>query len=96
MPDRLRVRWADDSDQAPQQPMDCAILFAPAGEQVPKSLAQLQPGRCVVCAGIRLTDIPSFAYRLPWMVRRIRRRCRTRRRVICGAGRIAGTAVIKA
>ena len=44
--------------------MDAAILFAPAGELVPQSLAQLQPGGTVVCAGIHMSDIPSFPYRL--------------------------------
>ena len=68
----LGVHWAGDSGQVPPQPMDAAILFAPAGELVPQSLAHLQPGGTVVCAGIHMSDIPSFPYRLLWMERQVR------------------------
>ena len=68
----LGVHWAGDSGQTPPQPMDAAILFAPAGELVPQALGQLLPGGTVVCAGIHMSDIPSFPYRLLWMERSLR------------------------
>jgi alcohol dehydrogenase, propanol-preferring len=68
----LGVHWAGDSSQAPPQPLDAAILLAPAGELVPQALGHLLPGGTVVCAGIHMSDIPSFPYRLLWMERSIR------------------------
>lgn len=68
----LGVQWAGSSDDVPPQPMDAAILFAPAGELVPTALRHLQPGGTVVCAGIHMSDIPSFPYRLLWMERSVR------------------------
>jgi propanol-preferring alcohol dehydrogenase len=52
--------------------MDGAILFAPAGELVPQSLQHVAPGGTVVCAGIHMSDIPSFPYRWLWMERSVR------------------------
>jgi propanol-preferring alcohol dehydrogenase len=68
----LGVRWAGDSSQAPPQPLDGAILFAPAGELVPIALQQVLPGATVVCAGIHMSDIPSFPYRWLWKERCLR------------------------
>lgn len=68
----LGVHWAGDSMQAPPQAMDGAILFAPLGELVPIALSHLAPGGGVVCAGIHMSDIPAFPYRLLWMERSIR------------------------
>jgi propanol-preferring alcohol dehydrogenase len=68
----LGVHWAGDSDEAPPEPMDGAILFAPVGALVPQSLRHVAPGGTVVCAGIHMTDIPSFPYRALWMERSIR------------------------
>lgn len=68
----LGVHWAGDSDQAPPTPMDATILFAPVGALVPQSLQQVAPGGTVVCAGIHMSDVPSFPYRWLWMERSIR------------------------
>jgi propanol-preferring alcohol dehydrogenase len=63
--------WAGDSDQAPPEPLDAAIIFAPAGPLVPHALAVMAPGGVVVCAGIHMTDIPSFPYELLYHERRV-------------------------
>jgi propanol-preferring alcohol dehydrogenase len=64
--------WAGDSTARPPAALDAAIIFAPAGELVPLALAAVAPGGTVVCGGIHMTDIPSFAYRLLWEERTIR------------------------
>ncbi len=58
--------WAGGSDERPGEPLDAAILFAPVGALVPAALAAVRPGGRVVCAGIHMSDIPSFPYRLLW------------------------------
>lgn len=68
----LGAVWAGDSEQAPPEPLDAAIIFAPAGPLVPLALAAVQPGGTVVCGGIHMSDIPSFPYRLLWEERTIR------------------------
>ena len=68
----LGVTWAGDSTQTPPTEMDGAILFAPAGELVPRALQQIAPGGTVVCAGIHMSDIPSFPYRWLWKERCVR------------------------
>src|SRR4029079_968048 len=68
----LGAEWAGGSDERPQEDLHAAILFAPAGELVPTALAALSKGGTVVCAGIHMTDIPSFPYELLWSERRIR------------------------
>ncbi len=68
----LGVHWAGASSQAPPEPMDGAILFAPVGALVPQSLQHVAPGGTVVCAGIHMSDIPSFPYRWLWMERCVR------------------------
>ncbi|MDE2612125.1 MAG: zinc-dependent alcohol dehydrogenase family protein [Burkholderiales bacterium] len=68
---QLGVRWAGGSDEAPPAPLDAAILFAPVGALVPAALAVLRPAGVVVCAGIHMSDIPSFPYALLWRERRI-------------------------
>ncbi len=60
------------SDERPPDELDAAIVFAPAGELVPAALAVLAKGGSVVCAGIHMSDIPSFAYELLWNERVIR------------------------
>ena len=62
----LGVVWAGDSESTPPEPLDAAILFAPAGELVPRALQALRKGGIVVCGGIHMSDIPSFPYRLLW------------------------------
>jgi len=64
--------WAGDSTaQAPEE-LDAAILFAPVGELVPVALRAVAKGGAVVCAGIHMSDIPSFPYELLWEERQIR------------------------
>jgi propanol-preferring alcohol dehydrogenase len=62
----LGAAWAGGSDEAPPEPLDAAILFADAGELVPRALAAVAPGGTVVCGEIHMTDIPSFPYQLLW------------------------------
>lgn len=65
------VAWAGDCSERPSWPLDAAIIFAPAGELVPLALASVRKGGRVVCAGIHMTDIPSFPYRLLWQERQL-------------------------
>ena len=69
---QLGAAWAGGADQAPPQPMDAAILFAPAGELVPQALRQTVKGGTVVCAGIHMSNIPEFPYALLWGERSVR------------------------
>jgi propanol-preferring alcohol dehydrogenase len=62
----MGARWAGGSDQPPPEPLDAAILFAPAGALVPAALAAVKKGGRVICAGIHMSDIPSFPYALLW------------------------------
>jgi propanol-preferring alcohol dehydrogenase len=68
---RLGAAWAGGSDEKPPEPLDAAIIYAPVGELVPAALAAVRKGGIVVCAGIHMSDIPSFPYRLLWQERRI-------------------------
>jgi propanol-preferring alcohol dehydrogenase len=68
----LGAAWAGGSDEPPPEPMDAAIIFASAGPLVPAALKQLAPGGTVVCAGIHMSDIPSFPYDDLWGERSIR------------------------
>jgi alcohol dehydrogenase, propanol-preferring len=62
----LGAVWAGSSEQLPPEPLDAAILFAPVGALVPAALAAVRPGGRVVCAGIHMSDVPAFPYRLLW------------------------------
>ncbi len=62
----LGAVWAGNSDEAPPEPLDAAILFAPVGALVPAALAAVRPGGKVVCAGIHMSAIPRFPYELLW------------------------------
>jgi len=64
--------WAGDSETAPPQALDAAIIFAPVGSLVPRALKAVKKGGTVVCAGIHMSDIPSFSYDLLWGERVIR------------------------
>jgi propanol-preferring alcohol dehydrogenase len=64
--------WVGSSDALPPVQLDAAILFAPVGALVPRALAAVAPGGVVVCAGIHMSDVPSFPYRLLWEERSIR------------------------
>jgi alcohol dehydrogenase, propanol-preferring len=68
----LGAEWAGGSDERPPEELDAAIVFAPVGELVPAALAVLAKGGVVVCAGIHMSDIPSFPYELLWGERVIR------------------------
>ncbi len=68
----LGAAWAGAAGQAPPHPLDAALIFAPAGELVPAALAAVAKGGSVVCAGIHMSDIPSFPYALLWGERLIR------------------------
>lgn len=68
----LGASWAGDSDAAPPEPLDAAIIFAPVGGLVPIALRALDPGGTVVCAGIYMSDIPSFPYADLWRERTLR------------------------
>ncbi len=63
--------WAGDADQPPPVTLDAAIIYAPVGELVPAALKVVDRGGVVVCAGIHMSDIPAFAYRLLWQERRV-------------------------
>ena len=67
----LGAVWAGGSDERPPVPLDAALLFAPVGALVPKALADLARGGTVVCAGIHMSDIPSFPYAILWHERRV-------------------------
>jgi alcohol dehydrogenase, propanol-preferring len=67
----LGAEWAGSSTELPPEPLDAAIIFAPVGELVPAALAATRKGGRVVCAGIHMSDIPSFPYRLLWGERSI-------------------------
>ncbi len=68
---RLGATWAGGSDEMPPEPLDAAIIFATAGDLVPLALRAVRKGSRVVCAGIHMSDIPSFAYRLLWEERQL-------------------------
>jgi len=63
---------AGGSDEAPPCPLDAALLFAPVGALVPKALRDVAKGGIVVCAGIHMSDIPSFPYEILWGERQVR------------------------
>ena len=64
--------WAGDSTELPPDLLDAAIIYAPVGSLVPAALAALDKGGTVVCAGIHMSDIPSFPYRILWGERVVR------------------------
>jgi propanol-preferring alcohol dehydrogenase len=65
------AHWAGGSNQVPPEPLDAAIVFAPVGGLVLDALRNTSKGGRVICGGIHMSDIPSFAYRLLWGERRI-------------------------
>lgn len=69
---RLGAVWAGGSDETPPAALDAAILFAPVGKLVPAALRAVAKGGVVVCAGIHMSDIPTFPYRLLWEERVVR------------------------
>ncbi len=68
---QLGAKWAGNSDEMPPEPLDVAIIFAPAGDLVPLALKAVRKGGRVVCAGIHMSDIPSFPYHILWEERQL-------------------------
>jgi propanol-preferring alcohol dehydrogenase len=68
----LGAEWAGASDVPPPEPLDAAIIFAPAGALVPMALRAVAKGGTVVCAGIHMSDIPTFPYEILWGERVLR------------------------
>ena len=68
----LGAEWAGDASRVPPEELDAAIVFAPVGELVPAALRAVAKGGTVVCAGIHMSDIPSFPYELLWGERVVR------------------------
>jgi len=68
----LGAVWAGDALAGPPEELDAVVVFAPVGELVPAALRQIRKGGVVVCAGIHMSDIPSFPYELLWGERVIR------------------------
>jgi propanol-preferring alcohol dehydrogenase len=69
---QVGVHWAGDSDATAPAPLDAALIFAPAGALIPAALQATARGGTVVCAGIHMSDIPAFPYRLLWGERCVR------------------------
>src|SRR3984957_6535615 len=69
---RVGAVWAGGTDQTPPEELDAAIIFAPVGALVPVALGAVAKGGTVVCAGIHMSDIPSFSYDLLWGERTVR------------------------
>jgi propanol-preferring alcohol dehydrogenase len=68
----LGAEWAGGSDQPPPEELDAAIIFAPVGALVPVALRAVAKGGVVACAGIHMSDVPSFPYELLWGERVLR------------------------
>jgi len=68
----LGAEWAGSSEEAPPEELDAAIIFAPVGALVPAALRAIARGGTVVCAGIHMSDIPSFPYEILWGERSVR------------------------
>ena len=68
---RLGATWAGGSDELPPEPLDAAIIYATVGDLVPMALKAVHKGGRVVCAGIHMSDIPSFPYHLLWEERQL-------------------------
>ncbi len=68
----LGAEWAGSSLQAPPEELDAAIIFASAGELIPAALRAVAKGATIVCAGIHMSDIPSFPYDILWGERTVR------------------------
>jgi alcohol dehydrogenase, propanol-preferring len=68
---RLGATWAGGSDEMSPERLDAAIIYAPVGHLVPLALRAVRKGGRVICAGIHMSDIPSFPYRLLWEERQL-------------------------
>lgn len=68
----LGAEWAGGADEAPPEPLDAALIFAPVGALVPAALKAVVKGGVVVCGGIHMSDVPSFPYSILWGERVVR------------------------
>jgi len=68
----MGATWVGDSDRVPPDELDAAIIFAPVGSLVPAALKAVRKGGVVICGGIHMSDIPSFAYKILWGERVLR------------------------
>jgi propanol-preferring alcohol dehydrogenase len=68
---RLGATWAGGSNELPPKALDAAIIFATVGDLIPLALKAVRKGGRVVCAGIHMSDIPSFPYQLLWEERQL-------------------------
>jgi propanol-preferring alcohol dehydrogenase len=68
----LGAEWAGASGEPAPEPLDAAIVFAPVGALIPVALHAVEKGGTVVCAGIHMSDVPSFPYRILWGERTVR------------------------
>ncbi len=68
----LGAEWAGAAEEPPPEPLEAAIVFAPAGALVPAALRALAPGGTVVCGGIHMSEIPAFPYAILWRERTLR------------------------
>ena len=69
---KLGAVWAGGSDETPPEQLDCAIIYAPVGPLVPAALRAVKKGGRVICAGIHMSDIPSFPYSILWEEREVK------------------------
>jgi len=69
---KLGAFWASGSSDTPPEPLDSAIIFAPAGHLVPRALSTVDKGGTVICAGIYMTGIPAFSYDILWWEKQIK------------------------
>ncbi len=69
---RLGAVWAGGSEDTPPERLDCAIIYAPVGPLVPAALRAVKKGGRVICAGIHMSDIPSFPYSILWEEREVK------------------------
>jgi propanol-preferring alcohol dehydrogenase len=69
---KMGADWSGGSDESPPEKLDAAIIFAPAGELIPKALMDVDKAGQVICGGIHMSDIPSFPYQRLWEERSIK------------------------
>lgn len=69
---KIGVTWAGSSEEMPPKLLDAAIIYAPVGHLVPAALRAIKKGGTVVCAGIHMTDIPTFSYDILWGERMVK------------------------
>lgn len=69
---KMGARWSGSSNETPPEKLDAAIIFAPAGELIPKALKGVDKAGQVICGGIHMSDIPGFPYEILWEERSIK------------------------